>query len=380
MSTSFTAAPRLRDLAPPATGALRWLLPALALTAVVLGLGATSASARPTARHYVVTVGAGHDPRATAISVGARPKFVYRAALNGFAARLTPRQLGRLRDNPDVTGIEPDRAVGSTATQTMDAAGDPWGLDRIDQASLPLSQTYGYVKNGTGVRAYVIDTGIQADHSEFKLRNRSRAVNVFDAFGGDGWDCYGHGTHVAGTIGGKTYGVAKRVLLRGVRVFDCNGNGMLSKILAGVDWVTANHIKPAIANMSLGTIGRRLDRARHGGQEPHRVRCLRRRLGRQPEARTPARWTPGQGVSPARVKEAYTVAASDKTDTRAGVLQLRRVRGHLCPRRRDQVGAARRRQHLQGRHVDGQLRTSPASPRCSPTRSSRRTPSRCGWT
>ena len=266
---------------------------------------------------YVVTVAPGHGPRATAISVGARPTFVYRAALNGFAARLTPRQLGRLRRNPDVTGIELDRAVGITSTQSMDAAGDPWGLDRIDQASLPLSQTYGYVKNGTGVRAYVIDTGIQADHSEFKLRIGSRATNVFDALGGSGADCHGHGTHVAGTIGGKTYGVAKRVQLRGVRVLDCNANGTLSQVIAGIEWVTVHHVKPAIANMSIGT--------KNGGSTmvDTAVKNLIASgvfvaVSAGNEAKDACSLDPGQGVSPARVKEAYTVAAADKSDKRAG--------------------------------------------------------------
>jgi subtilisin family serine protease len=124
----------------------------------------------------------------------------------------------------------------------------PWGLDRIDQRNLPLSGTYTYNWSGSGVRVYVIDTGIRTTHSQFG----GRASNVFDAFGGNGADCHGHGTHVSGTVGGSTYGVAKSALLRGVRVLDCTGNGSTSGVIAGVDWVRNNHIAPAVANMSLG--------------------------------------------------------------------------------------------------------------------------------
>jgi subtilisin family serine protease len=124
----------------------------------------------------------------------------------------------------------------------------PWGLDRIDQRNRPLSGTYTYNFTGSGVRVYVIDTGIRTTHTQFG----GRASNVFDALGGTGADCNGHGTHVSGTVGGSTYGVAKSALLRGVRVLDCNGSGSTSGVISGVDWVTANHISPAVANMSLG--------------------------------------------------------------------------------------------------------------------------------
>ena len=125
----------------------------------------------------------------------------------------------------------------------------PWGLDRIDQRDRPLNGQYNYTPTGTGVRAYVIDTGIRtSQHTQFG----GRAAAMFDAFGGNGQDCNGHGTHVAGTIGGTTYGVAKGVLLRAVRVLDCDGNGTDSTLIAGIDWVTSNHISPAVANISIG--------------------------------------------------------------------------------------------------------------------------------
>jgi subtilisin family serine protease len=123
-----------------------------------------------------------------------------------------------------------------------------WGLDRIDQRNLPLSGTYTYDVSGSGVRAYIIDTGIHYSHNEFG----GRASFGYDALGGDGSDCNGHGTHVAGTVGGTVYGVAKNVALYAVRVLNCSGSGTTSGVIAGVDWVRNNAIKPAVANMSLG--------------------------------------------------------------------------------------------------------------------------------
>ena len=177
---------------------------------------------------------------------GVELRHVYAAALNGFAARLSPAALAELRANPNVAYIEQDQFIRVDATET----GATWGIDRIDQRALPLSTTYSWASTGAGVTAYIIDTGINATHNEFG----GRASVAFDAVndGRNGVDCNGHGTHVSGTVGGATYGVAKGVQLRAVRVLDCAGSGTTSGVIAGIDWVTAHHASPAVANMSLG--------------------------------------------------------------------------------------------------------------------------------
>jgi subtilisin family serine protease len=169
---------------------------------------------------------------------------VYKHALNGFSVEMSEAEAEALSQDFRVKYIEEDGVMQAIATQTN----PPWGLDRIDQRNRPLSGTYTYNWTGSGVRVYVIDTGIRTSHSQFG----GRASNVFDAFGGSGADCNGHGTHVSGTVGGSTYGVAKSSLLRGVRVLNCSGSGSTSGVIAGVDWVRNNRINPAVANMSLG--------------------------------------------------------------------------------------------------------------------------------
>jgi aqualysin 1 len=192
---------------------------------------------------YIVVFKNGADARMAAASAGVDPLYSY-TIIPGFAARMNEAQVSALRKNPNVELIEEDALVTADVTQS----GATWGLDRIDQRALPLNGTYVYNTTASNVTAYIIDTGLQANHAEFG----TRAANVFDAFGGSGADCQGHGTHVGGTVGGTTYGVAKGVKLRGVRVLDCSGSGSNSGVIAGMDWVRTNAIKPAVANMSLG--------------------------------------------------------------------------------------------------------------------------------
>jgi subtilisin family serine protease len=181
---------------------------------------------------------------ATVASLVGTPKYSYDAVLKGFAATLTPAALAALRANPDVAYIEQDQVMEASITQT----GATWGLDRIDQRNRPLNGTYVYTSTGSGVTAYIIDTGIQTGHSQFS----GRAAVAFDALGGNGQDCNGHGTHVSGTVGSATYGVAKGVALRAVRVLDCNGSGTTAGVISGMNWVASHHVAKSVANMSLG--------------------------------------------------------------------------------------------------------------------------------
>jgi subtilisin family serine protease len=202
------------------------------------------AKGKPIADQYIVVLKQSADAEVVANAIGAQPKHLYRAALKGFTAKLTARQLDALKHNPQVDYIEQDQEVTISDTQYS----PPWGLDRTDQRYLPLSGSYTYGNPGSGITAYIIDTGLQANHPDFG----GRAANVYDAFGGNGADCNGHGTHVAGTVGGTTYGIAKQVQLRGVRVLNCSGSGSWSGVIAGVDWVRMYGQRPAVANMSLG--------------------------------------------------------------------------------------------------------------------------------
>jgi subtilisin family serine protease len=172
--------------------------------------------------------------------------IVYRHALKGFAARLSDQEALALARESDVLLVEKDQPVHATITQTNAT----WGLDRIDQRNLPLSTTYTYNQTGAGVNVYVIDTGIRTTHNQFGGRATGAFTSINDGNGTN--DCDGHGTHVSGTIGGSIHGVAKDVNLYAVRVLNCSGSGTWSGVIAGVDWVTANAVKPAVANMSLG--------------------------------------------------------------------------------------------------------------------------------
>ena len=188
--------------------------------------------------------------REKTVSRRATLRHTFTAAVKGFSAQLTDSAASALRADPDVAVVEPDRVVHMSATQS----GATWGLDRLDQRDLPLSGAFTYATDASNVTVYILDTGINLGHVEFG----GRAFAGLDAItaGGAAQDCNGHGTHVAGTVGGTTYGVAKRATLVAVRVLDCNGSGSSSAVIAGVDYVTrqkqANPSRPMVANMSLG--------------------------------------------------------------------------------------------------------------------------------
>lgn len=176
---------------------------------------------------------------------GGDVKGVYSNALKGFVVEMPERAAIALSKNQRVAFVEQDSEIEVAGSQTAPS----WGLDRIDQRSLPLNSSYTWGVDASNVHAYIIDTGIRPTHADFG----GRATADFDALsdGQNGIDCSGHGTHVAGTVGGATYGVAKNVRLHGVRVLPCSGSGMVSHLLMGIDWVTANRIRPAVANISI---------------------------------------------------------------------------------------------------------------------------------
>jgi subtilisin family serine protease len=281
-----------------------------AVAGVALAVSA-GAHARAVPGQYIVVLE--DDARAAPVAaaharLGARVLTVYGAALEGYAARLTPAQLAAVRADPRVAWIEADQTVVALPTQTN----APWGLDRIDQRSRPLSGTYTYSRTGAGVKAYIIDTGIRFNHTQFG----GRAVTGYDAVnGGPADDCNGHGTHVAGTVGGSTYGVAKSVTLVGVRVLNCNGSGTTSGVIAGVNWVTGNHQagQPAVANMSLG-----------GGASSALDSAVRNSIADGVSYAVAAGNGNAFGIaqnacnsSPARVGEAMTISATDSSDRKA---------------------------------------------------------------
>jgi subtilisin family serine protease len=215
---------------------------------------------------------------------------------------MTDAQALALSDDPRVTFVEEDQVMTATVTQSN----PPWGLDRIDQRNLPLNQTYSYTSTGAGVNVYIIDTGIRRTHTQFG----GRAFIGFDAVG-DGQntnDCNGHGTHVSGTVGGSTYGIAKAVRLFAVRVLSCSGSGSNAGVIAGVDWVTANRVRPAVANMSLG-----------GGVSTALDSAVRRSITAGVTYAIAAGNSNANAAnsSPARVAEAITVGATTMTDARS---------------------------------------------------------------
>ncbi|MFD4320768.1 S8 family peptidase [Streptomyces sp. NPDC058548] len=212
----------------------------------------TAANAVP--GQYIVTLDKTMDAAKATEKLGLKPTFVYDKAINGFAAPLTALQLDIVRKTPGVASVEEDAVVHALPLPSTPAAprspAATWGLDRIDQWSLPLDNDFTTQGNGAGVTAYILDTGIDHNHDEFG----GRATFGFDAMGDgrQGQDCNGHGTHVAGTVAGRTYGVAREANLVSVRVLGCDGRGSYSGMIAGLDWVAKNARQPAVLNGSLG--------------------------------------------------------------------------------------------------------------------------------
>lgn len=257
-----------------------------------------------TAQTYIVRLkrGANVSAEATAAESLGTVKARFTSALPGFVASLTPSQLCDLEKRGAVETIEDDLAVSMMDTQPNAT----WGLDRIDQANLPLSGTYSYTSAGAGVRVYVVDTGIRSDHTELSGRVQSGYTAIADGNGTT--DCNGHGTHVSGTIAGTTWGVAKQATVVPVRVLGCDGSGTSSGVIAGLDWIAANAAAPAIVNMSLG-----------GGANSTLDAAVNNLIAKGFTVVVAAGNSAVDACtsSPARVGAAVTVAASDSADRSA---------------------------------------------------------------
>lgn len=281
-------------------------LPGTAFAAPAEATVAAAPGAEVVPNSYIVVLKDGRAAADVAGRYGATVQRTYTHALHGFAAGMSARQARQVAADPAVWYVQPDLVHHASGTQANPPS---YGLDRIDQKRRPLDSSYTYGTTASNVHAYIIDTGIRTTHQDFE----GRATSGFDAVdGGAADDCHGHGTHVAGTVGGAKYGVAKGVQLVAVRVLDCQGSGTSAQVIAGIDWVTANAIKPAVANMSLG-----------GGADAALDAAVKRSIG----AGVTYAIAAGNGFlglfaldactqSPARVPEALTVSATDSNDAK----------------------------------------------------------------
>ncbi|MFD5078231.1 S8 family peptidase [Streptomyces sp. NPDC058371] len=304
---------RIAAITTVATAALMGGITALPAQAAAPAEGKVLAAGSPTAvkGSYIVTLkkAAGFEAASSRgkgliNEYGGSVKKTFSTALNGYTASLSATEARRLAADPAVASVEQNQTVHLTDTTQSSA---PWGLDRIDQSALPLSGTYTYPDSaGSGVTAYVIDTGVRITHTQIS----GRATYGYDAVDGDttAADGNGHGTHVATTIAGSTYGVAKKAKIVAVRVLDNNGSGTTAGVIAGIDWVTNNHSGPSVANLSLG-----------GGASTTLDTAVSNSIASGVTYAIAAGNSNANAssYSPARVATAITVGATTNTDARA---------------------------------------------------------------
>lgn len=275
---------------------------------LIVALVPAYASATPAEERYIVTLKDNSDSKLLSKLHAAKRKLkvksVFSHAMKGYSASMTPAEAKQLAKEPSVATVEKDGIVSAALLQSSAT----WGLDRIDQRSFPLTSSFSYTSSGVGVTAYVLDTGVRTSHADFG----GRVSAGFDAVDGSlpADDCNGHGTHVAGTIGSATYGVAKGVTIVPVRVLDCNAFGYWSWVIAGIDWVTAHHQKgkPAVANMSLS-----------GGKNSSVNSAVSKSIqdGVSYVFAAGNDGTNACNYSPASVSAGLTIGATDNTDTKA---------------------------------------------------------------
>ncbi|KUM74527.1 S8 family peptidase [Streptomyces curacoi] len=302
---------RLAALSVTATAALAAsLVSALPATAAPEGRIQYAGAAGAVADSYIVNLKADHARsgskagRALVEKYGADIERTYKTALNGYAIEASEAEAKALAADPAVASVVQNRTFSINATQTNPPS---WGLDRVDQKNLPLNSSYTYPDSaGQGVTAYVIDTGVRITHSDFG----GRASYGYDAIDNDNTaqDGHGHGTHVAGTVAGNAYGVAKKAKIVGVRVLNNSGQGTTAQVVAGIDWVARNAVKPAVANMSLG-----------GGADTALDTAVRNAIASGVTFAVAAgnESTNASTRSPARVTEAITVGATTSSDAKA---------------------------------------------------------------